>query len=646
MVWMRFGFGLPGLPGPLRDEMVRRLSAMDPKRKKPAEALERATAIAADPKAIGKAFEGLSEVGRTIVGSLTKPMVRMELAARVLARHGATELDDESDHALAKHFGHILEEWPIVSDNGFAFRANLQLVEPLAATVAEIAEPTFAVPRRAGKQGEGREVVSPLALALVPGLLLQRGRLTASRDLHGAVAKRLVAILPRIEAHARVWTSRRAIDRDESGTPTFDLGRAKQVIDSMSGMGLVERLAGDYVDESERRMIAVAAMADEGDTLDFLALVDATATPAMRLEASFQLLDVDHTHNSARLPIAIRRLLRGETGGNAQRSFVQPDFEVVLSDAVSLADAMIIGCAAELEHFGTVARLRLTKLALQKARVNGITKEMVVEALERASAKALPGNVATALAEWTGSVGTGTLRESIVLALDGDAGQLDRAARVLEGLTMRRPEAGLFLLSAIPKSKHLEQLRAIGLHVTNEIEASRVRVLAASASYGSEEDASAHYEGTKPVAIETRADVRFVDEGFRDVDARKVLDRKRVERLLSRSIPAQRPYEVMIAEETPSSVYGDIEDEDEEEDEHEDPQKLVNDAFDACRERFAHRRDWVVELEAIEDLDATRSLQVGAPDLLRELLRTAATPAVLRLVIVNAAERMLAARSK
>ena len=46
-------------------------------------------------------------------------------------------------------------------------------------------------------------------------------------------------------------------------------------------------------------------------------------------------------------------ILRGETVGSGQRSFVQPDFEVVLSDAVSLADAMIIGCSAELEHFGT-----------------------------------------------------------------------------------------------------------------------------------------------------------------------------------------------------------------------------------------------------------------------------------------------------
>jgi hypothetical protein len=71
---------------------------------------------------------------------------------------------------------------------------------------------------------------------------------------------------------------------------------------------------------------------------------------------------------------------------------------------------------------------------------------------------------------------------------------------------------------------------------------------------------------------------------------------------------------------------------------------LVDVAFDECRDRFAPRRDWVVELEAIEDLDATRALQIEAPETLCEFLRTAPSPAMLRLLIVNAAERMLAAK--
>jgi hypothetical protein len=645
MVWGRIAYDLDRLPGPMRADMVRRLLALDPARKKPADEVARAHAIASDTKAVGKAFGALSEVAQTIVAALSHGMVRADLATRVLARHGAA-LDDDADRALAKHFGAVLEQWPAVSDNGFAFRAHVRLVEPLSTTVAAlplVAEARFTVPREAGRQTSGREVVSPLALVLVPGMLLQRGRLTAGRDVHGTVAKKLAAILPRIEAHARAWIGQRAIDRDEGGMPRLDLARAKRVVDSLSGVTMIEHLAGTYVDEHERAMIAVSAMADEGDTLDLLALMEATTTPSMRLERPFSVLDVEVAENAARLPVAVHRIVRGDTTASGQRSFVQPDFEVVLSDAASLSDAMIIGCAAELEHFGTVARLRLTKLALQKARVNGITKEMVVEALERASGKALPPNVATALSEWSGAVGTGSLRESIVLALDGDAGQLDRAARVLEPITTRRPEAGLFLLSAMPKSKHLEQLRSIGLHVTSEIEAARVRELSAASTYAYEpsgEEPETYAPSPKP---KQRPDVRFVDEGFRRVDPRKVLEWKRIERFLQRSVPPQRPSAVTIAEDTrpPPYVYEEVDYDDEDE-----PLTLVQQAFDACRERFAHRRDWVIELEGIEDLDATRSLQIAAPEALCELLRTAPSPAMLRLFIVNAAERMLVTRSK
>jgi hypothetical protein len=200
----------------------------------------------------------------------------------------------------------------------------------------------------------------------------------------------------------------------------------------------------------------------------------------------------------------------------------------------------------------------------------------------------------------------------------------------------------------MPKSKHLEQLRAIGLHVTSEIEASRVRELSAASSYAYEEPEEIHLDApVRAKERETRQDIRFVDEGFRDVDARKVLDRRRIERLLQRSVPQQRPYE--LAEDAPLRYVEEELDPDEDEEEALGSGgmiRLLNDAFLECRARFGHRRDWLVELESIEDLDATRVLQLQAPGVLRQMLRSAPTPAMLRLLVVNAAERMLAMRSK
>ncbi|MGZ3421106.1 MAG: helicase-associated domain-containing protein [Polyangiales bacterium] len=631
-------YALTRLPSPVHEEMIGRLLALDPARKKPVKESERAEAIAQDREVIARAFGTLSEVERTIVAGVARETTRLELAKRLLSKHGTTEGDvEEADRALSKALLEVLERWPVVSDNGYAFRASVQLVSPMAERVAELANETHAIPRV--HRGADRAVFTlPLSLALAPGMILQGARLTNGMGLHAGSSKKLAAILPQIEHHARFWVGKKAIERDETGTPSLDLERAKRTIESLVGLELIESLAGGHIDEDERKLLAIAVMADEGDMLDLLAAIDASNVPALRLERSFAVLEVEATKNTMTLAPALHRILRGGEAGNGQRSFVQPDFEVVLSASTSLADALIVGCAAELEHLGTVARLRLTKLALQKARVSGITKEMVVEALERASGKALPTNVATALAEWSGGVGLGTLRESIVMSLDGDLSQLDRAARVLEQLVVRRPEPGLFILRAIPKSKHFEQLRAIGLHVTSQIDPYRARELAA-ASVEPFEGIDDDERRPTPKQLVERKDLQFVDGGPRPIDVRKLLDQRRIEKLLQRSVPQAKPRDWAIPPARTLEVHDSGEDE-----ETEESADIVAEAFATCRERFAHRRDWIVELDALEDHDATRFLQVYAPELLVGALIHAETPATLRLAVVKGAESFLESR--
>lgn len=527
----------------VRDDLIARLLAFDPTRTIPSDPSARAAAILDDGEAIRREFLTLSPVARTAVAALAQPRLKSELAAIVLARHGDAT-GDVGDRELGCTIGETLVRWPVLTQKmGGAHASNL-LFPGVTQALGEHVHEALAIPKWAsdGHVPDLGVVARAFVFALTPGLVVQRGaRLTKDGELHAADAAKLGALIPDVARLTHVWWRWGAVVRDNTGSTRVRVEQAIAALEDAAGMRLLETLRGDRIAPTERWLVAVASAADEGDTLDLAATTARSGAPHGLYSDRFRVLVASPKDNRLALPRDVHRMLAGrgpdDDDAQTQRSWVKSDFEIVLATSTPLADAIVIGCSAELLHVEKVARLRLTHASVRKACAIGISLDMLTQALERATKRAIPAGVATALGEWSADLGHGALTVAYVLALSGSAAQLDRAATTLGELVHRRPAPDLFLLHRVPTPKQIEALVALGISVTNEvdpyvastIEQYKQRVAVREPESGAARGFYVDHSAVEEVPIKT---VRFVDAAPRAIDVQALLQPSRIGRVV------------------------------------------------------------------------------------------------------------------
>lgn len=463
------------LPAPLRSELLRRFAALAPSAK-----ADDATAVAeATLTHLPRVFETLAPIARTTIALVaTRPrLTRADVTLLVHLRHGGARSDDV---ALAKTVVEVLAAWPIVA-SGYD---TLTMLHDAADAIRDVALRSLAIPVAPDPTPPAPAEISRslLAFSLTPGLLLHHdARLTVEGALHAATVKKLSKVLPLVEPLTMAWLRIGPLGRSESGAVKLQLARALNVVSTPA------QHLGDMLGVSRpwvRDLLHLVASAPPGTALDLGAALStghaqqsvfalqALCTPsiASTLPAA---LAIDVKHNRLTVPPDVAAALSGASAKPDDKSWVQPDFEVVLSPGVAMRDAFIIGCAAELHHLDRVARLRLTQKSVRTAASLGLDRQQVSDALARITQRPLPAPVANALREWS-VAGTGRVHEVIVLEASGTPQVVERAAEILRTATVRRA-GDLFLLSRTPTAKELDALRTAGLFVEVAIDRNRIR---------------------------------------------------------------------------------------------------------------------------------------------------------------------------
>ena len=613
------------MPVALRSELLRRFAALAP------------SAKGDDPIAVAEAaltelsrvLEQLPPIARTTIALVaTRPRItRTDLTVLVHLRHGGAR---EDDAALVKTLVEALAAWPIVASP----QGGLSMLNNVADAIRDVALQALAIPvasevTRAEPAGVGRSL---LAYALIPGLLLHRdARLTVEGALHAAAAKKLAKVVPEVEALTTAWLRSGALDRAENGALKLQLSRALRIVSAPAPhLGEMLGVGRPWVLE----LLHLAAAAPPGTVLDFgaalstgnaqqaLFALHAVCTPSIArfLPAA---LAVDVAHNGLTVPPDVAAALTGASAKSDDKSWVQPDFEVVLSPGVAMRDAFIIGCAAELHHLDQVARLRLTQKSVRTAASLGLDREQVSGALERIAQRPLPAPVATALREW-GVAGTGQIHEVIALEATGTPQVLERAAEILRAATVRRA-GDLFLLSRVPTAKELDALRTAGLFIDVTIERSRIRErtqVAEAQRYRAQRlDAELEPAARAPVFT-----YRRVDGAARSFDLHTLIEGGRLDEIVRMSLTSAGEHRQAPARATDFEAS---------EGDDDDALDALDLSLRACARRWSHRRDWVDELaQLVARPEVQRALGV-APLVWADMFDTAQSPSVLQMWVAE-----------
>jgi hypothetical protein len=175
-----------------------------------------------------------------------------------------------------------------------------------------------------------------------------------------------------------------------------------------------------------------------------------------------------------------RRLLAGEENGSSEEGtddallevsrpvVVNPDFEVLL-----LPEGDVNEVAHTLDRFAArvrsdeVTRYRLQRESVERAVVQGMTVDSILEFLEARSRSPVPQNVAYSVREWGERVRFARMRDAVLLEVDQEDA-LDRALSLeaVRALLIERlgPRVAA-LRSGITDWKTLEALRGLGVHL-------------------------------------------------------------------------------------------------------------------------------------------------------------------------------------
>jgi len=496
------------------------------------------------------------------------------------------------DEQIGKTIADVLLRWPVlVRTNAFSRSEELSLFEPLAARVRPHVEGVLSIGRGAGEQraavGLGRTLLS---LALFPALVAQRRpRVTRSGDLHGADATKLERALGEARGLFATWERLGAFEEMDGALAPIAV-RVRRLLEDPGG--LVRELLEQRLGEVGFALAKLAAFTEAGDVLEL-----GSALLAVGLEHKFAfgfdvpslaarierddfhyapLLLCDVSGDALSIPPDVRSAIRGEplvTGPSAP-GFVQPNYEVVLPPGVPLGAAFVVACAAELQHFEAVARLKLTRDSVLAARSVGIDVGEIVAALEQISApRPLPPAVKHAVEEWGESVGEARIRTAVLFDVHAAEGLLSKVAEKLAHLTLDRPSPRLFVLSRAPNPRELAHLRTLGV-VTRTV-------------------AAAHSKHEPPDERDERASdasYTFVDRKRAPRDLRRDLESRRVMLLVEASRPAKKG--APASGPTSSSFDPD--------DDAERPlAPAIDEALEERRREWAQRPDWLAELRRL-----------------------------------------------
>jgi hypothetical protein len=461
------------LPPDIVDHFAQLLSrADDGDAASPVSAIARALADAAHLDAL---FGAPTLADRIVLSLLHRaPHRRRELAA-ALALTG----HDEPGEALRAS----LRRWPVAmrSIPGHPEHDDIFLFAPVRRRLRARLGPPLTVPcaaRRAPLPLAGL-AADRLALALAVGLLAQRrARRTAGGAMHATDRARLVKTLPAIERLAMVWEHAHAFEVAKGDFTPRLAAVARAVAEEAPLLRLCLTLASEDAETLALGRLAAALPPDVDVDLGMAAVAayvqhHEALTPthvvgylALAADAKSRLLSIDAAAGTFAVPADVRALLRGEPLPLSGRSFVQPNFEVVLGQAAPFAHAVTIGLAAELVACSAVAKLRLTRESVRTALGFGLEAAQLLAALRAVAApNEVPPIVAHAIEEWAGDVGTATEQAVTLLTLKGSRAVMARATEALRPIVLRALDDGALILSRPPTPKERAALAASGVTI-------------------------------------------------------------------------------------------------------------------------------------------------------------------------------------
>jgi hypothetical protein len=578
-----------------------------------------------DDDALRARVDSADEVVRTTLALLcASPWWTRASLVQALALLHPTGPEDDSP--VGRAVNEVLQRWPaLVRTSAMSRSEELCLFEPMAARLRPLFARELGVGRAPGDVraavGLGRTLLS---LALFPALVAQRRpRVTRSRDLHGADATKLERALGEARGLFATWESLGAFEEIDGALAPI-AARVRGLLDDPGG--LVRELLEQRLGEVGFALARLAASAEPGDVLSLgsalLAVglghqfafgfdVGSLAARVERDDFHFApLLSIDVARDTLALPPDVRAALRGEplSAGPAASGFVQPNYEVVLPPGVPLGAAFVVACAAELQHFEAVARLKLTRDSVLAARSVGLDVAEIVLALEQISApRPLPPAVRHAVEEWGASVGEARVRTAVLFDVRASEPLLSKVAEKLAPITVERATSRLFVLSRAPNPRELAHLRTMGV-VTRTVAAAGQKLEA-----GASDDPPARAE---PAVTFTRAS-RPPRDLRADLEPRKIMSLVEASRGGKKSAPPSR-----------SALDPD--------DNAERPlSPLVDEAVEERAEAWASRADWVQQLRSLTASPAFRRAAATSAGPLVLALRRASEPQRLQLEVAR-----------
>ncbi len=562
-------------------------------------------------------LEALPPEGRTAIALLSlRDALRYDLVEVVLLRHAASA-DDASKRGreIADAIAEALRAFGATTTTDRGGREILGLPAETRAALQAEAEETFAIAWAPGpptRIGVGRRL---LAFALTPGLLAQRApRLTADRSLHATDAKRLAQLVPEIERLYAAWTWVAGV-KERDGVAATDLETCRRVLEGPPRRWAPIVFGASPYDELSVDLAELASEADPGARIDLAAAVAALAargrfTSALVVAVEYllpraSLVELDLEHDALSIPADLRSALRGEpiASPDEAKSWVQPNFEIVLGAGVPLVDACLVGCMAETLAIDAVARLRITEASVRAARALGLDAQAMIDTLVRvAGGRELPAPVRNAITEWAGGFARARLRDVVLLEIEGDPKLVDRAVKRVAPLVVRRPAPGVLLLSRAPSTKELSDVRAFGVEVLGT-----AKLKPSKADLQPELEPEPEPEPDHPRERRRSPHHFHRSEQLRDFDLRDLLVRARVQSIADRTRPRRAE---------PSAIPG-----------------TVDDALRSLQSRWAHRPDWLRALERLEDGEIFRAVAASDPAALAAAIDRAGTPGLLELAV-------------
>lgn len=149
-------------------------------------------------------------------------------------------------------------------------------------------------------------------------------------------------------------------------------------------------------------------------------------------------------------------------------TYLNADFELIVSEEVSISDGGMIPMIAELIKFDKVSHYKITEDVIRQAFVLGVSYENCCQILSQALQKEIPQSVAFILKSWYNNFRGALLEDGVMLTLDPQKSEVVDKLGLLEPFLIKKYDSYSYFLSRQGEEVWLDKLDSVDIHPVSQ----------------------------------------------------------------------------------------------------------------------------------------------------------------------------------